>query len=345
MISITGLDQHAAWANKVLPAVEEVRSGVFSIPVTFPHNPMRYTLAYLLIGDGEAMLLDPGWDSDQGWADLAEGFAAAHFDVSDLTGIVISHYHPDHLGLAARLRDASGAWVAMGQAEQLPPSTLGAADDYLLRDRDRYISWGVPEDRLGEVVFDARAWDHVRSLAQPTLALKDRELLPVRGLTLRVISTPGHTPGHVCLVDEERQLLFTGDHVLPRITPHLALEDGGLVNPVASYHASLDAVDLGESIEVLPAHEYRFTGMSTRVAELKEHTQQRTNEVEAVLARDQPGTVWEVAQELSWSRGFATLRGLTLRLALAETASHLAFVKNAGSGQAGAIVPDLGIRN
>ena len=109
----------------MLPAVEEVRPGVWSIPVPFIGNPMRYTLAYLLVGDGESALVDPGWDSDEGWEVLMAGLAAAGLRPQDITGIVVTHFHPDHLGMAARLRAASGAWVALGENEPLPPSGAG----------------------------------------------------------------------------------------------------------------------------------------------------------------------------------------------------------------------------
>ena len=63
-ITLTGHAQKEAWQNKVLPPVERIKEDVWSIPVPFPDNPMRYTLSYLLLGDGDAVLVDPGWDSD-----------------------------------------------------------------------------------------------------------------------------------------------------------------------------------------------------------------------------------------------------------------------------------------
>lgn len=103
LITITGHAQKEAWQNKVLPPVEELGGNVWSIPVPFPDNPMRYTLCYLLVGDGDVVLIDPGWDSDAGLDHLAAGLRQAGLGLSDLTGIVVTHYHSDHLGMAARL--------------------------------------------------------------------------------------------------------------------------------------------------------------------------------------------------------------------------------------------------
>ncbi|ALE06713.1 hypothetical protein AL755_16690 [Arthrobacter sp. ERGS1:01] len=330
MITITGHEQFRAWQEKTMPAVEEVRPGVWSIPVPFPGNPMRYTLAYLLVGEGEAVLVDPGWDSDEGWAALVAGLATAGITPSFLTGIVATHFHPDHLGMAARLRAASNAWMALGEHEPLPSQWSQDTREFVAADRTQFQAWGVPAGRLDEVAFQARTWQLMRGMQEPELRLADGVLLPVAGLAVRVLFTPGHTPGHISLIDEVNQLVLTGDHILPRITPHVSLEAHGHGNPLADYLNSLDAMDIASAMEVLPAHEYRFTGLPERLDELREHAQERSREVAGVLAAGNAASVWGVARELTWSRGFDSLHGFTLRLALAETASHLVYLRSQG---------------
>ena len=125
-ITLTGHAQKAAWQNKVLPPVERLGADVWSIPVPFPNNPMRYTLSYLVVGDGEAVLIDPGWDSDAGMDHLVAGLRQAGLGVTDLTGIVATHFHSDHLGMAARLRTVRGhglPWGIRKCASSPPPGT------------------------------------------------------------------------------------------------------------------------------------------------------------------------------------------------------------------------------
>lgn len=330
MMTVTGHEQFAAWEKKVMPPVEEVRPGVWSIPVPFPGNPMRYTLAYLLAGDGEAALVDPGWDSDGGWEALKAGLAEAGVAPSDITGVVVTHYHPDHLGMAARLRATGKTWMMLGENEPLPSQWSQDMESFVAGDLAQFTAWGVPAGLLPEVTFRDGQWDQLRAIAGPEIRLPDGALLPIAGLAVRTLATPGHTPGHICLVDESNQLILTGDHVLPRITPHVSLEAHGQDNPVADYLHSLGRMAAADGMEVLPAHEYRFTGLADRVAGLKAHTLQRSGEVRAVLARGNARTVWDVARELTWSRGFDSLRRFTLRLALAETASHLVYLHSQG---------------
>lgn len=330
MITVAAEEQFQAWKAKVLPPVEEVRSGVWSIPVPFVGNPMRYTLAYLLVGDGEAALVDPGWDSDEGWGVLTAGLAAAGVAPSDVTGIVVTHFHPDHLGMAARLREASGAWVALGEDEPMPTEWRANPEQFVEEDRAQFKAWGVPAEYLDEVSFQTHTWARLSSVEPPQLRLADGELLPVAGLTVRVLATPGHTPGHICLVDEANRLFLTGDHVLPRITPHVSLEAANHANPLGDYFHSLEIMGAGADMEVLPAHEYRFRGLLERAGQLREHTLERSREVVAVLDSGAASSVWDVSKELTWSRGFESLRGFTLRLALAETASHLVYLEAQG---------------
>lgn len=329
-ITLTGFAQKEAWRNKVLPPVEQLGTEVWSIPVPFPDNPMRYTLSYLLLGEGEAILIDPGWDSDAGLDHLNAGLRQAGLGLSDLTGIVVTHFHSDHLGMAARLRIASGAWVALGDREVRRLSASEDLDLVLRTHSDELSLWGVPADRLAEVAVNRVELTHLRNLADPDLRLVGGSLVPAKGLDLRVVNTPGHSPGHICLVDEPHGLIFSGDHVLPRISPHIALELPGPANPLADYYESLDLIAFEDEMEVCPAHEYRFIGMQRRVAQLIDHNRERSAELLRVLEAHRPETVWDIARHLTWSRGWDSLQAFSLRLAISETASHVVYLRSQG---------------
>lgn len=330
MITLTGHAQKEAWQHKVLPPVERIGEEVWSIPVPFPDNPMRYTLSYLLLGDGDAVLIDPGWDSEAGMEHLTNGLRQAGLGLTDLTGIVATHFHSDHLGMAARLRKDTGAWVALGEKEVRWLTAAENFDLVLRDDREQLTLWGVPADRLAETAFDHTYLTHLQNLADPDLRLSQGSLVPANGLNLRVVTTPGHSPGHICLVDEPHGLIFSGDHVLPRISPHIALELPGPVNPLADYYESLDLIAFEDEMEVCPAHEYRFIGMQRRVTQLIDHNRERSAEVLKVVGSRRPETVWGIARHLTWSRGWESLQAFSLRLALSETASHVVYLRSQG---------------
>ncbi|MDE8670704.1 MBL fold metallo-hydrolase [Pseudarthrobacter sp. H3Y2-7] len=210
---------------------------------------------------------------------------------------------------------------------------FSAAEDpdlFLRTHREELTLWGIPEDRLTEVAMDHLSFTHLLNLADPDLRLTEGSLVPAKGLDLRVVTTPGHSPGHICLVDEPHGLIFSGDHVLPRISPHIALELPGPTNPLADYYESLDLIAFEDAMEVCPAHEYRFSGMQRRVAQLIEHNRERSAEVLRVLETNRPETIWDIARHLTWSRGWDSLQAFSLRLAVSETASHVVYLRSQG---------------
>src|SRR3954470_12793558 len=105
-----------------LPPVERVRPGLWSIPVPLPNNSLRYVLVYVFETDAGPYLLDAGWNTDDASPALHARLAHAALDaalaqdgtaINEVQGVLVTHIHPDHYGLAGRVRQASGAWVAL----------------------------------------------------------------------------------------------------------------------------------------------------------------------------------------------------------------------------------------
>ncbi|WP_328478020.1 MBL fold metallo-hydrolase [Actinoplanes sp. NBC_00393] len=321
--------QQAAWRARTLPPVEKLPSGLISVPVPIPDNPLRYTLTYLVPGDDELVVVDPGWNSELGWTALETGLAVAGATPADVTGIVVTHVHPDHHGLTGRLRDASGAWVAMHPAERAT----------LIRDRDadpaRALgTWmralHVPEDEVAGLLstFGADVDRHFAPLADADVLLDDGDLVPVKGRQLRAVWTPGHTPGHICLLEPDAQVLLTGDHLLPRISPNIGLQLTG-DDPLGRYLESLTKVAAHDGCEALPAHEYRFDGIAARAAELAGHHRQRCAEITATVEKLGNPSIWQLAAALTWSRPWAEIGPMRVA-AIAETAAHVELLIHTG---------------
>src|ERR1043165_1955779 len=99
-------------AQAPLPPVELVRPGLWSIPVPIPDNPLRYVLVYLIEQSGGGFaLVDAGWPGGAARRVLRDGIAQTGHDGENARAVLVTHAHLDHLGLAWRVREASGAWV------------------------------------------------------------------------------------------------------------------------------------------------------------------------------------------------------------------------------------------
>jgi glyoxylase-like metal-dependent hydrolase (beta-lactamase superfamily II) len=328
---VTGHAQRAAWLDKTVPDPEEVRPGLWSIPIPVPDNPVRYTLCYAFYSADGVILIDPGWDADECRQSLLTGLHHGGAGLNDITGVIVTHAHADHHGLSAWLRRECGAWIGMHPAEA---ATL-PADQQLAKVQEgptQLERWGVPFDSRPVMDWNERAMASFRQMPRPDRTLADGELIGNGSWRLEVLATPGHTPGHICLVDREQGLLLTGDHVLPRISPNVS-DDGSKGSwALEAYIASLrKLIALPEAdVEVLPAHEYRFTGIRQRCTDLLQHHDARCREVLTVLAADQGITTWDIAGKLTWSRTWDSLSGYPLRSALGETSAHLEYLVQRG---------------
>jgi glyoxylase-like metal-dependent hydrolase (beta-lactamase superfamily II) len=334
---VTGEAQHWAWQQRVLPPVEQVRPGVWSIPVPIPHNPLRYTLSYAFLDDPGVLLVDPGWDSAESRDALSAGLRLAGATVADVTGVLVTHVHFDHHGLSGWVRSTSGAWVGMHptEARSLPGRTWG--DVTPAEDRAWLLRHGVPFDQAATMAVDPARMGDILGMAEPDRTFEDGDLLPLARHELRAIWTPGHTPGHLCLHDAAAGLLLTGDHLLPRISPNIGVHEDDEGDPLSDYLASLEQTAKYTAEEALPAHEYRFRGIDARAADLIAHHDARGHEILTVLGARGPSTGWTIASALTWSRGWDALRGMLRRMALGETLAHLRYL-----AATGAVRPDGG---
>lgn len=313
--------QFAAAAGDGVPPLEPVRDGLYCYGVPLPGVLPHFTLSYLILDDrGGVHIIDPGWDSDGNWAALEAVLAGLGRGIRDVATVTVTHLHPDHLGMAERVRQASGAVVALHRLEQeaIRELTTPAPDEIAL---DRFAGWGVPPDRHAELL-DAV---HRRGAWEPFAAdrlLDDGDLLEIPGVELRVLHTPGHTTGHLAILDTERRLVFTGDLLLPNQFPGIGLGGTPDANPIEDYLRSLALVAAFDDHEALPGHGYRFTGIAGRCAETSAHHNRRTSEVSAALADAGTGSVWSVASGLTWTAGWENLHGFALHSALSQTALH-----------------------
>ena len=313
-----------------LPPVERVRPGLWSIPVPIPNNPLRYVLVYAFETEKGPYLVDAGWNTDDAFDVLCRGVRTAGFDVADVQGVLVTHIHPDHYGLAGRIRDASGAWVALHPADAAvihdryeEPAELIDRVAVLLR------RTGAPEEEVERLREASMPVLPFVVATQPDVLLEDGDKPEVPGWDLVAIWTPGHTAGHLCFYERDLRLMLSGDHVLPRITPNISVHPQAQTNPLADYLESLDKVGAYEADEVLPAHEHRFVGLAARVAELKQHHEDRFAEVVAAIGNG-ADTAWAITAEMKWSRPWDRIAGFMRRAALGEALAHIRVLEARG---------------
>jgi glyoxylase-like metal-dependent hydrolase (beta-lactamase superfamily II) len=246
-----------------------------------------------------------------------------------LCAVVVTHIHPDHLGLAAWLQQRHGIPVLMSkrthtQAVELLCNT--SSTDVAAQMTAFLRRYGVAESHGARgLLSPQRLARMVSGLPEVARYLSDDESLPWNADIWTVLETNGHAEGHLCLNDCAHRLLISGDQVLPAISPNIGLgwrsQD---LNPLDSYLSSLERLRrLDRDTLVLPSHGEPFYGLRDRIDDLRNHHLRQLENL--VAACHAPQTVVDILP-LMFRR---VLKGMHLLLALGEGLAHLEYLVHA----------------
>lgn len=312
--------------------------GVYMLTIPFPPgwsppDAMAATLCYLVRQRSGWLMVDCGFGHETSFDSLCGQLDGLGIPMGDIRYLFITHYHPDHFGMAGRVMAASGATLIMHRRDwdlvQLAMQALNGQAEDELRGWTRLLGVQSSEmDSYRQVMdFGARLFP---TGIEPGLVIEgDDESIGDMG-RLRAILTPGHSPGHICLYDQDRGLLFSGDHVLVEITSHIAPGMGG-EDQLGEYLKALERVRGLDVKLVLPAHEEPFTHLSRRVDEILHHHQVRLQQV-LVAVGGRPVTVREAAAKVEWIGvgAWDHMNGTDRLLAILETMAHLRLLQQRG---------------
>lgn len=296
---------------------------LLQVPVPYP---VRATNCYLMHGADGWDLIDTGAhtkEAEDVWRKALDQYG---IKPGMLRNIYITHYHPDHIGMAGWLLDQVGGAIYMHrvEAQWVPqvwapamPQAIAVADEF--RRNGMSEQWaGAIETQFGEQFLD------VSPLPEHIELLEDGDLVDYGDAELRVVWTPGHSDGHMCLWQEDIQTVFTGDHILTKITPNIGLWPGCQPDPLDLFLASLEKIQRLSAEHYLPGHGRSFSRADHRIEELLAHHQERLDLVEGLAS--EPKTGFEVCVSLFGTK----LSAHQMRFAMAETLSHLERLRQLG---------------
>jgi glyoxylase-like metal-dependent hydrolase (beta-lactamase superfamily II) len=303
----------------------EVSPGVYWFKMPSTMDGSGHVNIYLARGREGFLLVDAGWNTPESFEALSRGMQEIGADVRDISQIVCTHVHPDHYGMAGRIKKLSGATLAMHHLEAGFITPRYVTMEELLHETDQMLAAnGVPEeetDRLRDATVD------LVPLVVPTppdITLHDGETVSTGIFNFRVVWTPGHSSGHICLYEPEKKLLFSGDHILPKITPNISVHPQSIENPLGRYLKSLKETRRLNVELTLPGHDEPFTRLIPRIDQILRHHEERNREMMAMLNAG-PRTAFQIAQEVRWGTWtkWTELPAFHQRMAIFETLAHL----------------------
>ncbi|MEO7062115.1 MAG: MBL fold metallo-hydrolase [Lapillicoccus sp.] len=307
------------------PGVEEVAPGVHRIPLPMPTDGLRAVNVYAVLGSKSNTLIDGGWKIAPAVAALDAALATLDLVAADFSECLVTHHHRDHYTLAVELRRRVGLRVSLGEGELDNIEMAYAERPVAFQSQLQSLRDAGAEPVLALMARAKHEGVDRHDYEPPDTWLADDDRLELSGRTLRVVATPGHTSGHVVFVDEAADLMFSGDHVLPHITPSVGFQAVPAVSPLADYLSSLARVVTEPDRVMLPAHGPAGGSIHARATELITHHEVRLTDTEAALSGG-GATAYEVAGQLRWTRRghrLADLDAFNQMLAVMETVAHL----------------------
>ena len=203
--------------------------------------------------------------------------------------------------------------------------------DKLLEQMNGFLSaCGVPEGELPAMTMSSMPARDLVVKTPPDKKLKPGNKFSLEPFEFRVIGTPGHSHGHICLYEPHRKLLFAGDHVLPEIFPFVGLHPQSGENPLGDYISSLNELLKLKITLTFPGHGPAFSGLEGRINEIVEYHERKNTAIRKALAAE-PLSAYQVAVNGDDGEdGFKSLNSLNRRLAVLDTLAHLRLMRNRG---------------
>ncbi|MEA2306160.1 MAG: hypothetical protein QOH43_3440 [Solirubrobacteraceae bacterium] len=263
--------------ERVLPGVWRLR-----LPLPWPGVPHCNAWA-VAAGDG-IVLFDTGMHEPGSFAHLERALAQVNLKVEHVRLLVCTHAHSDHYGQAATIIDRSGCELWMHPNHRHMTEAAADPDEALERRLEVARQSGVPEEPL-QAYAEARRRSGGFGIAR--IVEPDRDLLGGAEVqtdlgTWQVHETPGHAPSHICLLQAERRLLISGDHLLGRVS--IYFDHGHSPDPAGEFLRSLDVVERLGARLCLAGHGRTFADVQAHIDANRRLVDERLGKVEEVIA-------------------------------------------------------------
>ncbi|WP_400163560.1 MBL fold metallo-hydrolase [Brevibacillus sp. TJ4] len=304
--------------------IQPISDSIYRIPIPVPF-PMKYMYSYLVKGKEGWDMIDVGLRYPAAHEAWLAAFASLRIEPQDVRAIYITHFHPDHVGLAGWMQQLTGAPVLISPVDMQMVTNVWGPESYeaaLIGQMCR--TNGVPEALTSEIVSNMNQLNK-SVLPLPLMTPLTDEEVVLGDEQWRVIATPGHSDGHLCFYQPQKRLLICADHIMEKITPNISLWPGCRPNPLDDYLESLKSMSELEVDVALPGHGDLIADYGGRIRAIIAHHDERLQHMYALAKEGR--TAYQVAELLFREK---ELTAHQWRFAMAETLAHLEFLVKRG---------------
>ena len=297
----------------------KLSNGITHIPLELPWTSPGFVNVYLIDDSDGYIMIDCGVNGEKYFSLLKNYLMEEKIELNEIKLLIGTHMHSDHIGLSGSLRNEGIPFALYKNSVDF----LNEYNDWSLRFKDLFIyskKEGAPKSFLSDI----------QSITTPTYAgnVKKPDVLLDEGKIkninrdLSVIFTPGHDQSEISIHDSKSKVIFSGDHILPRITPFIPTIDSES-NLLNDFIISLEKIESIEHETIAPGHGKIIDEPHKRIRQMILHHQRRSEKIVDLLGNKKL-TGWEITNLLFPRK----LDPLNLRLAFQETLAHLKYLES-----------------
>jgi glyoxylase-like metal-dependent hydrolase (beta-lactamase superfamily II) len=283
--------------------------------------------AHLLIANGTVTLVDTGIATPAIQEEFISELHDQGLGFEDIDQIVLTHWHPDHMGLAGDIQAESNATVYVHEEDApLVRRDRDVLDDFRARQEDFFDAWGMPAAQQ-EALWPHLVHDDLIGRSPTVEPLTDGETIDIGDRELTVLHAPGHASGLCCFAfqGESGREAFVGDALLPKYTPNVGGADVRVEQPLATYLETLERLANQEFARAWPGHRDVIEAPTARAIEIIDHHRERASRILDILREDGAADAWTVSARL-----FGDLEGVHILHGPGEAYAHLDHLERHG---------------
>ncbi|MGO9572387.1 MAG: MBL fold metallo-hydrolase [Desulfomonilaceae bacterium] len=296
------------------------------VPIPYP---VKWVNCYYFTGSVPT-LIDTGVNTNEALETIKSAMEAQGGKLRDIRRIIATHGHMDHVGLAGRIAEISGAevfvhqWDTVQWAADPGEPFIGKRLDF----RAFFVEAGVPTDDIDELIdLILTRYKRMCSPISTETMMEDGTVFEFDDFNLEVIHTPGHSPGSVSLLNKSDGALYTGDTLLPEIISNPTIEKTGSSahKSLVSHYAALERMKgLGAKM-VMPGHGTPFEDLEARIQRIQGHHGKRSKQILRILEHSETSSkkYSGITQFVAATKLLGELSGLDVFFGVSSARAHL----------------------
>lgn len=301
--------------------IKEVFKNIYQMTIPMPNTPLKALNSYVVKSPERNLIIDTCYDLPECFEATCSGLKKLDINLNK-TDIFITHKHSDHSGLIRRLASNNSVIYCSEQDAQAINSTQSES---VLVVHDFFLRAGFPANEA-QKLLGTFSNNRVTRQVVEFKVVSNGDTISIGDYDFNCIVTPGHTSGHICLYEADKNFLVSGDHILNTMTPDISLLFIDDMDPLTEYLKSLDKLDKLDIETVLPGHMAVFNNCRERINQIKERHRIRNNEILDIL---ELGTqnVYEIATQIYGDIQFNTFQDMQKFFVISESFAHLKYME------------------